>query len=90
LDQYSLKFAEKIKGFDPNQIFMDHMTFVGFTTSLANTFLFEEEEGDNQDPPTIIIDKKLEDIETVVSTIDQHKHMGRVVNERSAHSPNVS
>jgi hypothetical protein len=66
------------------------MTSVGFSISLANTFLFGEEEGDSQDPPTIIVEKKTEDIETVISTTDQHKQRGRVVNERSTHSPNVS
>jgi hypothetical protein len=90
LDQYNLKFAEEIKGFDPNHIFIDHMTSVGFSNSLANTFLFGEEEGDSQDPPTPIVERKKEDIETIVSTTDQHKQRGRVENERSTHSPNVS
>jgi hypothetical protein len=51
LDQYNLKFADEIKGFDPNHFFMAHVTFVGYNISLAIAFLFEEEEGDNQDPP---------------------------------------
>jgi hypothetical protein len=38
----------------------------------------------------MFIEKKQEDIETVISTIDQHRQRGRVVNERSTHSPNVS
>jgi hypothetical protein len=28
LDQYNLKFTDEIKGFDPNHIFMDLMTYV--------------------------------------------------------------
>jgi len=51
LDQYNLKFENEIKCFEPNHIFMEHMTSVGYNTSLANTFLFEEEEGYSQDPP---------------------------------------
>jgi hypothetical protein len=57
---------------------------------LTNTFLFGEEEGDSQEPPAPIVERKTEDIETIVSTIDQHKQRGRVENERSTHSPIVS
>jgi hypothetical protein len=45
-DQYNLNLVEKIKGLDPNHLFMDHMTSVGFIVSLSNSFLFGEEEGD--------------------------------------------
>jgi hypothetical protein len=51
LDQYNLKFVDEIKGFDPNHLFTVHMTYVGCNTSLANTLLFKEEEGDSEDPP---------------------------------------
>jgi hypothetical protein len=51
LDQYNFKFANEIRGFDPNHLFMEHMTSIRYNTSLANTFLFEEEERDSQDPP---------------------------------------
>ena len=69
---------------------MDHMTYVGFNNSFANTLLFEEEEGHSQDPPAIIVEKKTKDIGTIISTTYQHKQRERVVNERSTHSPNVS
>jgi hypothetical protein len=84
-----LKFANEIKGFDPNHLFIDHMTSVGYNTSLANTFLFEEEEGDSQDPPTPIGERKTKDIETIVSTTNKHKQRGKVTNERSTHPPSV-
>jgi len=38
----------------------------------------------------MFVEKKPKDIETVISTIDQHRKRGRVFNERSTHSPNVS
>jgi hypothetical protein len=50
LDQYNLKFTEEIKGFDPKHFFVDHMTSVGFSNALTNTFIFGEEEGDSHDP----------------------------------------
>ena len=56
---------------------MNHMTYVGFSISLANIFLFGEEEGNSQDPSTIIVEKKTKDIETFVSTADHHKQKGK-------------
>jgi hypothetical protein len=46
-DQYNLKFADETKGFNPKHLFMDHMTSVGLSMPLSNSFLFGEEEGDN-------------------------------------------
>jgi hypothetical protein len=47
----NLKYAEKIKGFDPSNIFMDHMQSVGFSSAFTQTILCGEEEGNNQDTP---------------------------------------
>jgi hypothetical protein len=69
---------------------MDHMTSIGFSISLANAFLFGEEEGDSRYPHAIIIENKIENIETLISTTDKHKNKGRVVNETNTHYPNVS
>jgi hypothetical protein len=85
-DQYNLKVENEIKGFDPNQLFMNHMMYVGYSVSYANIFLFGEEEDDNQDLQAI----PMENIETIVSTTEQHRQHGRVVNERSTRSPNIS
>jgi hypothetical protein len=43
----SLKYVEKIKAFDPNKIFLEHMLSVGFNNSFIQTTLNEEEEEDN-------------------------------------------
>jgi hypothetical protein len=69
-DQFKLKLANEIKGFDPNQLFMNHMIYVGYSISFANTFLFGEEEGDSQNPQALSIEKKQDDIETVISTTE--------------------
>jgi len=58
---------------------MNLMMYVGYSVSYANTFLFGEEEDDRQDPDAF----PNEDIETIVSTTEQHRQHGRVVNERS-------
>jgi hypothetical protein len=89
-DQYNMKFAKEIKGFDPNHLFHDHMVSVGFSNTLINTFIFGEEEGDNHDPPAECIERKAGDIETIISTTDQYKKKGKPSNEKNAQSPIIS
>jgi hypothetical protein len=38
----SLKYVEKIKGYDPKNIFVEHMILVGFSNSFIQTTLNEE------------------------------------------------
>jgi hypothetical protein len=52
---------------------MKHMTFVGYSVTFSNTFLFGEEEGDIQNPQALSIEKRQEDIKIFVSTIDQYR-----------------
>jgi hypothetical protein len=40
----NLKYAKKIKWFDPNGIFVEHMLAMGFNNSFIHTFLSEEED----------------------------------------------
>jgi hypothetical protein len=42
-DHFNLNKENEIKGFDPNQFFMKHMTYVGYNVSFSSTFLFVEE-----------------------------------------------
>jgi hypothetical protein len=61
----SLKCVEKIKGFDPNKIFVEHVFSVGFSNSFIQTTLNEEEEeGNNQSTPI----HEDGDLETILST----------------------
>ena len=46
----NLKYVEKIKGFDPNKIFLEHMLSVGFNNSFIHIILNEEEDN-NQGAP---------------------------------------
>jgi hypothetical protein len=52
-DQFNLNKVDEIKGFDPNHIFLKHMTSVGYNVSFSSTFLFEEEEGDSHNPQAL-------------------------------------
>jgi hypothetical protein len=44
------------------------MTLVWFNNTLINTFICGEEEGDSRDPPIQFVEKRTDDIETIVST----------------------
>jgi hypothetical protein len=37
----NLKYVERIKGFDPNEIFLEHMLAVGFSNSFIHNVLGE-------------------------------------------------
>jgi hypothetical protein len=89
-NQFNLKITYEIKGFDPTQVFMKHVTSMGYNVSFVSTFLFIEEEGDIQNPQELSIEKKQDDIETSINTTKQYKHRGKFVNERSTQSPNTS
>jgi hypothetical protein len=82
----NLKYVEKIKGFDPNKIFVGHMLSVGFSNSFIQTILNEEEEGNNQS--TLVHD--VGDLETLLSSNDFYKQRGKGPSERSAQSPVVT
>jgi hypothetical protein len=34
----NLKYVERLKGFDPNKIFVEHMFFVGFSNSFISDY----------------------------------------------------
>jgi hypothetical protein len=77
----SLKYAENIKGFDPNKILVEHMISVGFNNSFIQTTLNEEEEeANNQSTPV----HKVGDIETILSTNELYKKKGKGPSERSS------
>jgi hypothetical protein len=42
-DQYNIKLGNEVKGFDPQQWFMNHMVSVGFNASYINTCIYGEE-----------------------------------------------
>jgi hypothetical protein len=78
----NLKCVEKIKGFDPNKIFVGHMLSVGFNNSFIQTILNKEEEGNIQS--THVHD--VGDRETLLSSNDFHKQRGKGPSERSSQS----
>jgi hypothetical protein len=81
----NLKYIEKIIGFDPNRIFVEHMLTVGFSNSFIHTVLGEEQDN-HQGNPTHTVD----DLETVLSTNELYKHRGKSLGKKSVQSPTVN
>jgi hypothetical protein len=78
----NLKYAKKIRGFDPNGIFVKQMLKVGFSSSFIHIVLGEEEDN-NLGNPTHIVG----DLETILSTNKLYKQRGKGPSEKSAQSP---
>jgi hypothetical protein len=45
-DLYKLNVADYMKGFDPQQLFVNHIISTGFSISFINTHIYEEEENE--------------------------------------------
>jgi hypothetical protein len=77
----NLKYVEKIKGFDPNKIFVEHMLSVAFNNSFIHTILSEEEDN-NLGAPT----HNVGDLEIVLNTNVFYKQKGKGPSEKSTQS----
>jgi hypothetical protein len=77
----NLKYPEKIKGFDPNKILLEHMLSVGFSNSFIHTMLNEEE--DNTQSTHV---HNVGDLETIRITNKFYKQKGKGPSERSTQS----
>jgi hypothetical protein len=75
----NLNYAENIKGFDLNKIFLGHMLSVGFSNSFIKTILNEEEEGNIQS--THVHDNGY--LETLLRSNDFYKKRGKGPSDRS-------
>jgi hypothetical protein len=81
----NLKYDEKIKGFDPNRIFLEHMLEVGFINSFIHTVLIEKEDN-NLGAPT----HNVGDLEMVLSTYEFYRQKGKGPSEKSAQSLTIT
>jgi hypothetical protein len=81
----NLKYVERIKGFDPNGIFVEHMLVVGFSNSFIHIFLGEEEDN-NLGTPTL----NTGDLETVLGTNKFYKQKGKDPSKTSTQSSTVT
>ena len=81
----NLKYAENIRGFDPNGIFLEHMLTVGFSNSFIHTVLREEEDNHLGNPT-----HTAGDLEMILSTNELYKHRGKGPNEKRVQSPTIN
>jgi hypothetical protein len=63
-----LKFAEEIKGLDPNHLFYNHFLSIGCIPALLKSSISREEENNNHPPSDQEANKNSKDIKTVIST----------------------
>jgi hypothetical protein len=81
----NLKYVEKIKGFNPYKIFLEHMLSVGFNNSFIHTIVNEEEDNTQSAPV-----HNVGDLETILNTNDFYKQKGKGPSERSVQNPVVT
>jgi hypothetical protein len=78
----NLTYAERIKGFDPNGIFREHLLAVGFSISFIHRRLTEDRDSDDNTPASGDCD-----VETLQSMTELYRQQGKVSGEKSVQSP---
>jgi hypothetical protein len=64
----NLRYAKRLRGFNPNGIFVEHLLAIGFNNYFIHTLLNEHIDNDNN-TPTIDVG----DLETLQSTTELYK-----------------
>jgi hypothetical protein len=77
----NLTYVERIKGFDPNGIFQEHLLSVGFSSSFIHKCLTEDTDSDDNTPSSDDCD-----VETLQSATELYRQQGKVSGEKSAQS----
>jgi hypothetical protein len=78
----NLTYAERLKGFDPNGIFREHLLSVGFSSSFIHRRLTEDRDSDDNTPASDDCD-----VETLQSATELYRQQGKVSGEKSVQSP---
>jgi hypothetical protein len=81
----NLTYVERIKGFDPNGIFREHLLEVGFNSSFIHRHLTEDRDSDDNNPACVDCDA-----ETLQSEIELYRQQGKVSGEKSTQSPTIT
>jgi len=67
-DNLNLRYDERLRGFDSNGIFVEHLLAVGFNNSFIHTLLNEDKDNDENTPTP-----NASDLETLQTTNELHK-----------------
>jgi hypothetical protein len=81
----NLRYVERIKGFDPTGIFVEHLLENDFNNSFINIVMNEDGDNDSGIPA-----HDTGDLETILNTNDSYKQKGKGPGEKSAQSPIVT
>jgi hypothetical protein len=77
----NLKYAKKLKGFDPNGIFVEHLLVVSFNISFINTIMNEDKNNVLGTPA-----RNTCNLKTILRTNEVYKHKRKGAGEKSAQS----
>jgi hypothetical protein len=78
----NLTYAERLKGFDPNGIFREHLLVVGFKNSFIHRHLTKDRDSDDNNSSSGDCDA-----ETLQSETKLYIQHGKVTSEKSTQSP---
>jgi len=81
----NLKYVEKVKGFDPSGIFVEHLLAVGFNNSFINTILNEDRDNASGTPT-----RDTGELEIILNTNDSYKQRGKGPSEKSVQSLTIT
>jgi hypothetical protein len=81
----NLKYVERVKGFDPGGIFLEHILVVGFNNSFINSILNEDEDNFSGS-----ISRETGDLETILNTNESYKQRVKGKGEKCTQSPTVT
>jgi hypothetical protein len=78
----NLRYDERLRGFDPNEIFLEDLLAIGFSSSFIHTRLNENKDNDEN---TYAPDDN--DVETLQNTTELYKQQGKGSGEKIVQSP---
>jgi hypothetical protein len=74
----NLKYAKRLKGFEPNGIFREHLLSVGFSSSFIHRRLTEDKDSDDNTPASDDCE-----LETLQSATELYRQQGKGSGEKS-------
>jgi hypothetical protein len=81
----NLRYVERVKGFDPREIFLEHLLAVGFNNYFINVILNEDGDSDSGTPT-----HDTSNLEMILNTNESYEQKVKGPCEKSFQSPTVT
>jgi hypothetical protein len=81
----NLRYAEKLRGFDPNNFLLEHLLTVGL-----NIFFFQKYLRENKDTCNNTHDSDVGDLDTLPITTKLYKKWGKGPDDQGVQSPHIT